>query len=182
MHSDGRGKFTGAVEDAMAEQVLDAVNPIRDGAVADVEHSCCGGGVQTGLQIAPERVAQHAGPRVLRGQRPQLVPDEPARGTDVAQQRRLKCLPVSQGVPLAGGHNAREPGRQPAHAVSPDRADRNGVTAPAVGTPGGTPGVDSNTNYLLLCQLLEQLTGTTAPVAAPSGVMTDPSGALERYR
>jgi hypothetical protein len=57
-----------------------------------------------------------------------------------------------------------------------------GVTAPAVGTPGGTPGVYSNTNYLLLCQLLEQLTGTTAPVAAPSGVMTDPSGALERYR
>lgn len=37
-----------------------------------------------------------------------------------------------------------------------------GVTAPAVGAPGGTPGVYSNTNYLLLVQLLEQLTGTTA--------------------
>lgn len=37
-----------------------------------------------------------------------------------------------------------------------------GVTAPAVGTPGGTPGVYSNTNYLLLVQLLEQATGTTA--------------------
>ncbi|MFE2560637.1 serine hydrolase domain-containing protein [Streptomyces sp. NPDC059352] len=37
-----------------------------------------------------------------------------------------------------------------------------GVTAPAVGTPGGTPGVYSNTNYLLLTQLLEQVTGTTA--------------------
>ena len=37
-----------------------------------------------------------------------------------------------------------------------------GVTAPAVGTPGGTPGVYSNTNYLLLCQLLEHVTGTTA--------------------
>ncbi len=37
-----------------------------------------------------------------------------------------------------------------------------GVTAPAVGTPGGTPGVYSNTNYLLLGQLLEQVTGTTA--------------------
>ena len=37
-----------------------------------------------------------------------------------------------------------------------------GVTAPAVGTPGGTPGVYSNTNYLLLSQLLEQVTGTTA--------------------
>ncbi|MFF2730290.1 serine hydrolase domain-containing protein [Streptomyces sp. NPDC058008] len=37
-----------------------------------------------------------------------------------------------------------------------------GVTAPAVGTPGGTPGVYSNTNYLLLGELLEQVTGTTA--------------------
>jgi D-alanyl-D-alanine carboxypeptidase len=37
-----------------------------------------------------------------------------------------------------------------------------GVGAPAVGTPGGTPGVYSNTNYLLLCELLEQVTGTTA--------------------
>ncbi|MFI6810130.1 serine hydrolase domain-containing protein [Streptomyces luteogriseus] len=37
-----------------------------------------------------------------------------------------------------------------------------GVTAPAVGTPGDTPGVYSNTNYLLLVQLLEEVTGTTA--------------------
>jgi D-alanyl-D-alanine carboxypeptidase len=37
-----------------------------------------------------------------------------------------------------------------------------GVTAPAVGTPGGTPGVYSNTNYLLLVQLLEQVTGSPA--------------------
>lgn len=37
-----------------------------------------------------------------------------------------------------------------------------GVTAPAVGAPGGTPGVYSNTNYLLLTHLLEQATGTTA--------------------
>ncbi|WP_327087208.1 beta-lactamase family protein [Nonomuraea sp. NBC_01738] len=37
-----------------------------------------------------------------------------------------------------------------------------GVAAPAAGTPGGTPGLYSNTNYLLLAQLLEQVTGTTA--------------------
>lgn len=37
-----------------------------------------------------------------------------------------------------------------------------GVGAPAVGVPGGTPGVYSNTNYLLLCQLLEHVTGTSA--------------------
>ncbi|MFD0021658.1 serine hydrolase domain-containing protein [Streptomyces sp. NPDC058382] len=37
-----------------------------------------------------------------------------------------------------------------------------GVAAPSVGAPGGTPGVYSNTNYLLLCELLEHVTGTTA--------------------
>jgi D-alanyl-D-alanine carboxypeptidase len=37
-----------------------------------------------------------------------------------------------------------------------------GVTAPPVGVPGGTPGVYSNTNYQLLCQLLERVTGTPA--------------------
>ncbi len=37
-----------------------------------------------------------------------------------------------------------------------------GVRAPAVGKPGETPGRYSNTNYLLLCQLLEHVTGATA--------------------
>ncbi|MFI6765417.1 serine hydrolase domain-containing protein [Streptomyces sp. NPDC050355] len=37
-----------------------------------------------------------------------------------------------------------------------------GVTAPPIGTPGGTPGVYSNTNYLLLGQLLEEVTGAPA--------------------
>jgi len=37
-----------------------------------------------------------------------------------------------------------------------------GVRAPAVGAPGGTPGIYSNTNYLLLGQLLEHVTGAIA--------------------
>jgi D-alanyl-D-alanine carboxypeptidase len=37
-----------------------------------------------------------------------------------------------------------------------------GVRAPSVSTPGGTPGIYSNTNYQLLCQLLELVSGTTA--------------------
>ncbi|WP_329192011.1 MULTISPECIES: serine hydrolase domain-containing protein [unclassified Streptomyces] len=37
-----------------------------------------------------------------------------------------------------------------------------GVNAPAVGAPGTTPGVYSNTNYLLLVRLLEEVTGSTA--------------------
>ncbi|MDR8408852.1 beta-lactamase family protein [Nonomuraea sp. 3-1Str] len=44
----------------------------------------------------------------------------------------------------------------------PTELIRMGVTAPATGEPGGTPGVYSNTNYLLLGELLEQVTGTTA--------------------
>ncbi|MFI6600860.1 serine hydrolase domain-containing protein [Nonomuraea sp. NPDC050536] len=37
-----------------------------------------------------------------------------------------------------------------------------GLTAPAVGKPGGSPGVYSNTNYLILGELLERVTGNTA--------------------
>jgi D-alanyl-D-alanine carboxypeptidase len=37
-----------------------------------------------------------------------------------------------------------------------------GVKAPAVGKPGGTPGIYSNTNYQLLSELLELTTGETA--------------------
>ncbi|WP_405901414.1 beta-lactamase family protein [Streptomyces sp. NBC_00727] len=45
-----------------------------------------------------------------------------------------------------------------------DRAEliAAGVDAPAVGTPGGAPGLYSNTNYLLLAELLVRVTGTTA--------------------
>jgi D-alanyl-D-alanine carboxypeptidase len=44
----------------------------------------------------------------------------------------------------------------------PTELIKMGVTAPAVGAPGGAPGMYSNTNYLLLCQLLELVTGVTA--------------------
>lgn len=37
-----------------------------------------------------------------------------------------------------------------------------GLTAPATGEPGGATGVYSNTNYLLLGEILEQVTGTPA--------------------
>ncbi|MGW0938256.1 serine hydrolase domain-containing protein [Streptomyces sp. NPDC002666] len=46
-----------------------------------------------------------------------------------------------------------------------------GVTAPAVGTPGGTPGLYSNTNYLLLAQLLEEVSGTTAELCITRDVI-----------
>lgn len=51
-----------------------------------------------------------------------------------------------------------------------------GVAAPPVGTPGGRPGVYSNTGYLLLAQLIELVTGLgaeqhiTESVIAPAGL------------
>src|SRR5205085_1467096 len=47
VQSDGRGKLTAAGEHAAGEQVLDAVDPIRDGAVADVEYRGRGRCVET---------------------------------------------------------------------------------------------------------------------------------------
>ncbi|WP_327172004.1 beta-lactamase family protein [Streptomyces sp. NBC_01336] len=46
-----------------------------------------------------------------------------------------------------------------------------GVTAPAAGAPGGTPGLYSNTNYLLLAQLLEEVSGTTAELCITRDVI-----------
>lgn len=47
-----------------------------------------------------------------------------------------------------------------------------GVGAPAVGTPGGSPGFYSNTNYLLLGELLAHVTGTTAEDCITRDVVT----------
>jgi D-alanyl-D-alanine carboxypeptidase len=43
----------------------------------------------------------------------------------------------------------------------PNELIRMGLDAPAVGEPGGVPGVYSNTNYVLLGELLGEVTGTT---------------------
>ncbi|MGE3289450.1 MAG: serine hydrolase domain-containing protein [Pseudonocardia sp.] len=44
----------------------------------------------------------------------------------------------------------------------PEELIEMGLAAPTTGEPGGRPGSYSNTNYLLLGQLLAQVTGTTA--------------------
>jgi D-alanyl-D-alanine carboxypeptidase len=46
-----------------------------------------------------------------------------------------------------------------------------GVKAPAVGAPGGTPGTYSNTNYQLLCLLLEAVTGAGAETCITRNVI-----------
>jgi D-alanyl-D-alanine carboxypeptidase len=46
-----------------------------------------------------------------------------------------------------------------------------GVRAPAVGKPGGTPGIYCDTNYQVLCQLLERVTGMTAEKSITQNVI-----------
>ncbi|MFB7100845.1 serine hydrolase domain-containing protein [Streptomyces hydrogenans] len=46
-----------------------------------------------------------------------------------------------------------------------------GVAAPAAGSPGGSPGLYSNTNYLLLGELLEEVTGLTADACVTRDVI-----------
>ncbi|MFI5802135.1 serine hydrolase domain-containing protein [Streptomyces sp. NPDC051561] len=48
---------------------------------------------------------------------------------------------------------------------------RTGVGAPPFCAPGGSPGLYSNTNYLLLAELLAQVTGTTAEQYITSAVI-----------
>ncbi|HEX6353367.1 serine hydrolase domain-containing protein [Actinophytocola sp.] len=50
-----------------------------------------------------------------------------------------------------------------------------GLSAPASGEPGGSPGVYSNTNYLLLGELLERVTGTSAAKCVTDEVI-EPAG------
>ncbi|MEV6907888.1 serine hydrolase domain-containing protein [Amycolatopsis sp. NPDC051071] len=50
-----------------------------------------------------------------------------------------------------------------------------GVDAPSTGEPGSTPGVYSNTNYLLLGELLQHLSGTTAEEHI-AGSVIEPAG------
>ncbi|MFJ2821990.1 serine hydrolase domain-containing protein [Streptomyces toxytricini] len=57
----------------------------------------------------------------------------------------------------------------------PDELIGMGVGAPPVGTPGGTPGVYSNTNYLLLTRLLEEVSGESAERCITRSVI-EPAG------
>jgi D-alanyl-D-alanine carboxypeptidase len=98
---------------------------------------------------------------------PQLVPG--ARGTKITVRMLLDhtsgladylpfAFPSLQFAPLSSKSLDSNRFRQF------DRVEliKLGVAAPAVGEPGSTPGMYSNTNYLLLGQLLEKVTATSA--------------------
>lgn len=102
---------------------------------------------------------------------PRLVPG--ARGRAVTVRMLLSHTSgIADYLPVAYPSLRKLPDLR---AVSPKSLDDNrfrqfdtveliamGLAAPATGRPGGRPGVYSNTNYLLLGQLLAKVTGTTA--------------------
>lgn len=107
----------------------------------------------------------------IGGYLPRLVPGE--RGKKITVRMLLNHTSgLAEYLPYAFPSLKEWPSLA---GISPESLDDNrfkrfrpaeliemGVTAPAASRPGSTPGVYSNTNYLLLGQLLEHVTGTTA--------------------
>ncbi|GAA3471149.1 serine hydrolase domain-containing protein [Nonomuraea roseola] len=102
---------------------------------------------------------------------PKLVPGE--RGKKITVRMLLNHTSgLAEYIPYAFPSLAKYPSLPD---ISPKSLDDNryrrfrpteliesGLRAPAVGKPGGSPGVYSNTNYMILGELLKQITGTPA--------------------
>ena len=102
---------------------------------------------------------------------PQLVPGE--RGKTITVRMLINhtsglaeylpyAYPSLKAFPRWQGHHAQSLDDNRFTRFQPTELIEMGVRAPAVGKPGGTPGIYSNTNYQILCQLLEHVTGATA--------------------
>ncbi|MFD6972008.1 serine hydrolase domain-containing protein [Streptomyces sp. NPDC059949] len=107
----------------------------------------------------------------IGGYLPHLVPGE--RGRKITVRMLLhhtsgisdylfSAFPSLQGFPSLPDMSAQSLDDNRFRQFRPAELIEMGLTAPPVGEPGGPTGVYSNTNYLLLGQLLEQVTGTTA--------------------
>jgi D-alanyl-D-alanine carboxypeptidase len=57
-----------------------------------------------------------------------------------------------------------------------------GVRAPSVGSPGGTPGIYSNTNYQILCQLLEDVPAPQRRSASPRTSLSALGSGIPSFR
>ncbi|WP_240506884.1 serine hydrolase domain-containing protein [Thermoactinospora rubra] len=102
---------------------------------------------------------------------PQLVPGE--RGKKITVRMLLNhtsgiadylfsAFPSLQKFPSLPDVSAKSLDDNRFRRFRPAELIKMGLAAPAVGKPGDSPGAYSNTNYLLLGQLLERVTGTTA--------------------
>lgn len=107
----------------------------------------------------------------IGGYLPRLVPGE--RGRKITVRMLLNhtsgipdyipyAFPSLQGFPSRPDASAKSLDDNRFRQFRPAELIEMGLTAPPVGEPGAPEGVYSNTNYLLLGQLLEQATGTAA--------------------
>ncbi len=101
----------------------------------------------------------------IGGYLPQLVPGE--RGKKITVRMLLNNtsgLPdyIRYAFPSLQDMSPKSLDDNRFRQFRPAELIKMGVDAPPAGEPGATPGVYSNTNYLLLGQLLEQVTGITA--------------------
>ncbi|MER7112077.1 serine hydrolase domain-containing protein [Streptomyces sp. NPDC000229] len=105
----------------------------------------------------------------IGGYLPRLVPGE--RGRKITVRMLLNhtsgipdyiryAFPSLQAFPSGAASKSLDDNRF--RQFRPAELIEMGLAAPPAGEPGATPGVYSNTNYLLLGQLLEQVTGATA--------------------
>ncbi|MER6028468.1 serine hydrolase domain-containing protein [Streptomyces sp. NPDC001851] len=102
---------------------------------------------------------------------PQLVPGERGRKITVRMLLNntsgipdyISCaFPSLQETPSTPETSPRSLDDNRFRQFEPAELIEMGLTAPPAGEPGETPGAYSNTNFLLLGQLLEKVTGTTA--------------------
>ncbi|MFF8293826.1 serine hydrolase domain-containing protein [Streptomyces sp. NPDC016309] len=102
---------------------------------------------------------------------PELVPGE--RGRRITVRMLINhtsgipdhipyAFPSLQGFPTSPDASAKSVDANRFQEFSPAELIELGLSAPPAGEPGGSPGVYSNTNYELLGQLLERVTGTPA--------------------
>ncbi|MBT2407538.1 beta-lactamase family protein [Streptomyces sp. ISL-87] len=107
----------------------------------------------------------------IGGYLPRLVPGE--RGRKITVRMLLNntsgipdyipyAFPSLQGFPSRPDVSSESLDDNRFRQFRPAELIEMGLAAPPTGEPGGPTGVYSNTNYLLLGQLLEQVTGTTA--------------------
>jgi D-alanyl-D-alanine carboxypeptidase len=85
------------------------------------------------------------------------------------------AFPSFRGFPKVGGLTPDSIDDNRDRHFDPDELIGMGLAAPAANEPGGTPGSYSNTNYLLLGRLLEQVTGMTAEKCVTRDII-EPAG------
>ncbi|MEV0841755.1 serine hydrolase domain-containing protein [Actinocatenispora sera] len=114
-------------------------------------------------QIGLDTPIGHYLPRLVPGSRGEAITVRMLLGhTSGLRDYLPSAYPSLRGFPTIGETTPASLDEHRFTRFDPVELIGMGVAAPPVGAPGGAPGVYSNTNYLLLCQLLGHVTGSSA--------------------